>query len=345
MKALRFYGSKDLRVEDVAAPKMCGPRQVIVKVAWCGICGTDLHEYLVGPIFIPRQQILGHEFSGIIVEVGSELKDLREGDRVAIQPLLTPGDDYYSVRGLGHLSEQRAFVGIRNWAWGGMAEYALLNDYNVAKLPDSVSDEQGALIEPAAVAVYAVDNSGLKAGNTVLISGVGPIGALTVLAVSAMGASQIFVAEPNSGRRKLIESWELCSGVFDPATEDVPTRIREQTTVGVDVAIECVGNENSLDACLQSVRRQGTVVQVGLATSACKVDLQRLVIKSVTLRGSFCYPVYSWSRVIGLVAGGKLPIEKAVSSRVSLDAAVSQGFEVLTAPGTDRLKVLIQLAD
>ena len=128
MKALRFYGSKDLRVEDVAAPKTCGPRQVIVKVAWCGICGTDLHEYLAGPIFIPRQQILGHEFSGRVVEVGSELKDYREGDRVAIQPLVTPGDDFYSVRGLGHLSEQRAFVGIRNWAWGGMADYAVLND-------------------------------------------------------------------------------------------------------------------------------------------------------------------------------------------------------------------------
>jgi (R,R)-butanediol dehydrogenase / meso-butanediol dehydrogenase / diacetyl reductase len=83
MKALRFYGSKDLRVEDVAAPEICGPRQVIVKVAWCGICGTDLHEYATGPIFMPRQQILGHEFSGMVIEVGSELKDYREGDRVA----------------------------------------------------------------------------------------------------------------------------------------------------------------------------------------------------------------------------------------------------------------------
>ena len=153
MKALRFYGRRDLRVEDVAAPKMCGPRQVIVKVGWCGICGTDLHEYVTGPIFMPRLQILGHEFSGRVVEVGSELKEYREGDRVAIQPIVAPRDDYYSVRGLGHLSERKAFVGIRDWAWGGMGEYAMLNDYNVFKLPDSVSDEQGALLEPAAVAL------------------------------------------------------------------------------------------------------------------------------------------------------------------------------------------------
>jgi (R,R)-butanediol dehydrogenase/meso-butanediol dehydrogenase/diacetyl reductase len=298
----------------------------------------------MGPIFMPSQQILGHEFSGTVVEVGSELKDYREGERVAIQPLLTPGDDYYSVRGLGHLSEQSGFVGIRNWAWGGMAEYAVLNDYNVFKLPDSVSDEQGALVEPAAVTLYAVDNSGLQAGNTVLISGAGTIGALTVLTANAVGASQIFVAEPNPARRKFIESWGLCAGVFDPTTEDVSARICERTTVGVDAAIECAGNENSLAACLHSVRRHGTVVQVGLATAACNIDLQLLVMKDVTLRGSFCYPIYSWPRVIALIAAGKLPVEKTISSRVSLDAAVSDGFEVLNAPGTDRLKILVQPA-
>jgi (R,R)-butanediol dehydrogenase / meso-butanediol dehydrogenase / diacetyl reductase len=331
MKALRFYGSKDLRVEETASPKICGPRQVVVKVAWCGICGTDLHEYTAGPIFAPRQQILGHEFSGTVVEVGSELRDYRQGDRVAIQPILPPGDDYYSLRGLGHLSEQSAFVGIRNWPWGGMGEFALLNDYNVFKLPESV-------------AIYAVDNSSLQAGNTVLISGAGPIGALTVLSANAAGASQIFVSEPNPGRRKLIESWGLCTEVFDPITEDVPAQIRERTTVGVDVAIECAGNENSLAACLQAVRRQGTVVQVGLPTAACNLDLQLLVIKDLTLRGSFCYPIYSWPRVIGLIAARKLPVEKVLSSRVNLDAAVPNGFEPLSTPGTDRLKILVQPA-
>jgi (R,R)-butanediol dehydrogenase / meso-butanediol dehydrogenase / diacetyl reductase len=272
------------------------------------------------------------------------LKDYREGDRVTVQPRLTPGNDYYSVRGLSHLSEPTAFVGIRDWAWGGMGEYAVLNDYNVFHLPDSVSDEQGALVEPAAVALYAVDNSGLQAGNTVLISGAGTIGALTLLSVNAAGASQIFVAEPNPARRKFIESWALCAGVFDPITEDVPARIREQTTVGVDVAIECAGNENSLAACLHSVRRQGTIVQVGLPTAACNIDLQLLVMKDATLRGSFCYPIYSWPRVIGLIAAGKLPVEKTISSHVSLDAAVPDGFEVLTAPETDRLKILVQPA-
>jgi (R,R)-butanediol dehydrogenase / meso-butanediol dehydrogenase / diacetyl reductase len=93
----------------------------------------------------------------------------------------------------------------------------------------------------------------------------------------------------------------VCAGVFDPITEDVPAQIHERTTVGVDVAIECAGNENSLAACLHAVRRQGAVVQVGLPTVACNLDLQLLVMKDVTLRGSFCYPVYSWPCVIGLI--------------------------------------------
>jgi (R,R)-butanediol dehydrogenase / meso-butanediol dehydrogenase / diacetyl reductase len=141
-----------------------------------------------------------------------------------------------------------------------------------------------------------------------------------------------------------MESWGVCAEVFDPITEDVPAQIRERTTVGVDVAIECAGNENSLAACLQAVRRQGTVVQVGLPTVACNLDLQLLVIKDVTLRRSFCYPIYSWPRVIGLIGARKLPVERIVSSRVKLKAAVPDGFELLGIPGTDCLKVLVQPA-
>ncbi len=144
MKALQFYGTKDLRMEEVAAPKHCGSNQVVVEVVCCGICGTDLHEYVAGPIFMSNQQIMGHEFSGTVVEVGSEVVVVkcRPGDRVAIQPKVFAATDHYSIRGLGHLSEQEGFVGIDHWPWGVMAEYALLNEANLARLPDSVSDEQ-----------------------------------------------------------------------------------------------------------------------------------------------------------------------------------------------------------
>ncbi|HYZ72211.1 MAG TPA: zinc-binding dehydrogenase [Chthoniobacterales bacterium] len=350
MKALRYYGRKDLRAEDVPPPEKCAPNQAIVKISTCGVCGTDLHEYLAGPIFIPTKpdpftgasipQIIGHEFSGTIVAVGDELKDYREGDRVSIQPLIMPRNDHYSLRGLNQLAETRAAVGY-SWPWGGMSEYAMLNDYNIAKLPDSVSDEQGALVEPAAVAVHAVRAGGVQVGNTLLISGGGPIGALAVLSAAAAGAT-IFVSEPNPARRELIESWGLCTSVLDPSNEDVPRRLRELTKVGVDVAIECVGHERSLATCLRSVKRQGVVVQVGLPTTTTTIDLELLVSKAIQLRGSHCFSIYSWPEIINLIASGKLPVEKLISKSVELDRAVPDAFDVLTSHDNDCLKILVR---
>jgi threonine dehydrogenase-like Zn-dependent dehydrogenase len=131
MKALRFHGVKYLRVEEVPGPKACGAHQVLVQNSYCGICGTDLHEYLHGPIQIPQKShlfsksvlplILGYEFSGVVVETGSEVQDVRVGDRVSIQPNVIPGGDYYGRRGWSHLSDNLSVVGL-SYPWGGMAE-------------------------------------------------------------------------------------------------------------------------------------------------------------------------------------------------------------------------------
>ena len=275
MKAVRYYGRKDIRVETVKEPNGFGPDQLLVKPLWTGICGTDLHEYIAGPIVTPANphmftaatlpQILGHEFSAEVLDVGKDVTHLKRGDRISIQPLVMPMNDYYSRRGLNHLSEKMGCVGL-SWAWGGMSELAVINDYNAAKVPDSISDEEAAMIEPAAVALYAVDRGGVQAGSTVLIAGAGPIGALTILCAHAAGAAKIFVSEPNAARRKAIESWGICAGVFDPTKADVAALVKEQTedNVGVDVAIECVGNENALNTCVEAVRRRGMVVQAGL---------------------------------------------------------------------------------
>src|ERR1700752_218607 len=277
MKALRFHAIKDLRVDEGEVPKSCGPHEVLLKTSSCGICGTDLHEYLHGPIQIPQKPhpfskavlplILGHEFSGVVVETGSEVKDVRVGDRVSIQPNVIPGGDYYDRRGWSHLSDNLSVVGL-SYPWGGMAERCLVYDYNVAKLPPEVSDEQGAMIEPAAVAVNAIEHGDLRAGDTILITSGGPIGALVALTASAAGASKIFLSEPNAVRREFLKSWNVCTGIYDPINQDVPALVKGQTesSVGVDVAIECVGNEKALATCMDSVRRCGTVVQIGLPT-------------------------------------------------------------------------------
>src|SRR6476660_6583005 len=209
MKAVRYYGKEDIRVEEVVAPSGPGPQQIVVKPEVCGICGTDLHEYAAGPIVTPIHkhqftgatlpQILGHEFSAEVVEVGKDVTRIRKGDRISIQPLVMPLDDYYSRRGLNHLSPSMGCIGL-SWAWGGMGQLAVINDYNANLIQDNVTDEQGALVEPTAVALYSVDRSKVTGGSTVLVTGAGPIGALVVLICSAVGASKIFVSEPNANR-------------------------------------------------------------------------------------------------------------------------------------------------
>ena len=161
MLAARFYGATDIRLEEVDVPKIKESDDVLVEVAYCGICGTDLHEYLMGPIVTPVNphgltgatlpQTLGHEFSATVVEIGPDVRDVAPGDRVAIMPAIVCGRCYHCRRGNGHLCTSFACTGL-SAETGGLANFATVKEYQVAKLPDEVSNLAGALIEPACVA-------------------------------------------------------------------------------------------------------------------------------------------------------------------------------------------------
>jgi (R,R)-butanediol dehydrogenase/meso-butanediol dehydrogenase/diacetyl reductase len=352
VKAVRYYGRRDIRVESVDEPKEVGSNQLLVKPLWTGICGTDLHEYVAGPIVTPATphiftsatlpQILGHEFSAEVLDVGRDVTHVRRGDRISVQPLVMPMNDYYSRRGLNHLSEKMGCVGL-SWAWGGMSDLAVINDYNAAKVPDTISDEEAAMIEPTAVALYAVDRGGVQAGSTVLIAGAGPIGALTVLCAHAAGAARIFVSEPNASRRRTIESFGICAGVYDPKITDVVAGVKAQTeeNVGVDVAIECVGKEDALNTCVEAVRRRGVVVQAGLHVGKASTDPMLWALKDITIEATWCYPITMWPRIIALVESGKLPISKIIDGRIQAEDVVAKGFDLLTAASNDKLKILV----
>src|SRR5262249_22074581 len=158
-------------------------------------------------------------------------------------------------RGLNHLSPKMGCIGL-SWAWGGMGEYAIVNDYNANALPDSVNDEQGALIEPAAVALYGVERAKVGGRSTVLITEAGPIGALSAPARPALAHPNTLASEPNPTRRKQIEKLGVTTRVFDPKSENVVELLKEVTEegVGVDSAIECSGTEAGLNACCEAVR-------------------------------------------------------------------------------------------
>jgi (R,R)-butanediol dehydrogenase/meso-butanediol dehydrogenase/diacetyl reductase len=354
MKALRFHKARDLRLDEVSAPLEPLADQVVLKILQCGICGTDLHEYVAGPIILPLNPhpvngakipiILGHEFSASVSSVGPAVTTVKPGDRVAILPHLMKAGDYYVRRNLGQFSATTGLVGL-TWHWGGMGEFAAVPEQNVVKLPDAVSDEQGALLEPSAVAVNAIDAAGVVVGSTVLITGAGPIGALTALAARAAGASKIFVYEPNAGRRARLAQFEGVS-VYGGSPVDLLKTIQEETDcrVGVDASIECAGHQGAFDICVEATRRTGTIAQVGLFVDRPKVDMFKICEKGLNLVGCWGNDITLGPRLVAMIASGRFPVEKIITGRVSLEDAVSDGFETLTRKDNDHLKILIKVA-
>jgi (R,R)-butanediol dehydrogenase / meso-butanediol dehydrogenase / diacetyl reductase len=349
VRALRFHAARDLRIEDVEEPGDPGTGDVVVRVATCGICGTDLHEFVAGPIVTPVEphpltgaqnpQILGHEFAGDVVAVGDGVTRVSVGDRVAIMPLAYCGECAYCRRGLQHLCATMGCVGLSH-AWGGMAELATVAEYQVVRLPDSVDYRQGALIEPTAVAAYGVERGGVAPGDSVLVTGAGPIGALAALCAHSAGASAIYVSEPNPARRARAEALGVAT-VVDPTAVDLPAYLHDETDgLGVDVAIECSGHPHGFDGAVRSLRRRGTLAQTGLFVGEATVEPMLWSLNDLTIVGTWCYWVYDFDRVAAQIGAGTLPVERVVTSNVSLDGA-PEAFERLASGAADEIKVLV----
>lgn len=350
MRAAVFHAARDVRVEDVPEPSGLGDREVLLRPTWCGVCGTDLHEFAQGPIVIPAEphplngsvlpQILGHEFSAEVIETGADVTKVSAGDRVSIMPLLVCGRCAYCVRGMNHLCISMACTGLSS-PWGGIAELAIVSDYQVTPLPDAVSDVQGALIEPTAVAAYGVDRAGVAPGETLLITGSGPIGALASLYAVANGV-RVIVAEPNPNRAEFARSLDV-GDVLDPTDGDPVERIRDMTdSLGVNGCVECSGNERALNTCIDATRKAGTVVQTGLHTKPAAIDPMQVALKDLTISGTWCYPIYDWPRIIGLISSGRCPVERVVTANIDADDVVPGAFEPLLDPQGREMKVMVR---
>jgi (R,R)-butanediol dehydrogenase / meso-butanediol dehydrogenase / diacetyl reductase len=349
VRALRFHAARDLRIEEVTEPSAPGVSEVVVRIASCGICGTDLHEYMAGPIVTPVEphpltgaqnpQILGHEFAGDVVAVGAGVTRVREGDRVAIMPLAYCGHCAYCRRGLQHLCATMGCVGLSH-PWGGMAELATVAEYQIVRLPPEVTYRQGALIEPTAVAAYGVERAGVGPGDRVLVTGAGPIGALAALCARSAGASSVVVSEPNPARRARAEALEAAT-VVDPTAVDVPELLREQSDgLGFDVAIECSGHPNGFATAIRSLRRRGTLAQTGLFVGEASVEPMLWSLNDLTIVGTWCYWVYDFERIAAQIAAGDLPVERVITSNVTLDDA-PDAFASLASGTADEIKVLV----
>ncbi|HEX5191986.1 MAG TPA: alcohol dehydrogenase catalytic domain-containing protein [Solirubrobacteraceae bacterium] len=315
-----------------------------------GICGTDVHEYADGPLRTTVEphpvtggrvpQILGHEFAGTVVEVGPDVESLSPGQRVSVMPLQGCGKCAVCRAGSEQLCDLRAAVGLRH-PWGGMAELALVQERQACPMPDSLSWEQGAMIEPAAVSWAAVQTGGVAPGQSVLVTGFGPIGALAALAAGGAGGD-VLVAEPNPARASRAQ--ELGLAVVDPRSGTLAELTTATFAGGVDVAIECSGVEAAIQSAMASLRPSGVVVQTGVPASPPTLDLRSLMLRGLSIVASVGYPLSCWPTVMDEVASGRYPVQRILSGEVALDDGLTGVFERLLDPAGDALKVVIDVS-
>ncbi len=347
MRAAVWHKARDLRVEDVPVPELRDPHDVRVKVAACGICGSDLHEYAAGPIFIPVEAphpisgdrapiVMGHEFAGEVVEVGPKVTRVKPGDRVAIEPILSPNREGAYLMERYNLSPLLGFHGLSGGG-GGFSQFTVVGEHMLHRMPDDLSWEQGALVEPAAVALHAVRQSGLKAGDTAAVFGTGPIGLMVIEALKAAGAAAIHAVETSAVRRGKAES--LGAAAHDPADGDVVEAIAATSGGGVDVAFEVTGVPSVLSQCIAATHPGGEIVIVSIWESTASFQPNTLVIKERTMRGIIAYR-HVYPAVMALMQRGYFRAEDLVTDRIALDDVVAKGFEKLLADKS-QVKIMV----
>lgn len=350
MKAARWYSPRDIRVEDIPEP-VVKDNTVKVKVKWCGICGSDLHEYLAGPIFIPKDAphpitgekapvVMGHEFSGEVVEVGKDVTNVKPGDRVVVEPLVVCGECSACKEGKVNLCSSLGFHGLAGGG-GGFSEYTTFPAKFVHKIPDSLSYEKAALVEPMSVAYHSLEVGHFQAGQTAVVTGAGPIGLATIECLKAMGALKIIVIQ----RKSIRQEYAMASGadvVLDPNVDDVVAKIREMTNgIGADIAFETTGSQQCFDLALEAIHYSGYFVITSIWEKPVTMDLNSLVLTEKNIVGSICY-CNDFPKVIDLMANGKIPAKGYITKKISLDDIVKEGFGTLTGPDKkSQVKIIV----
>ena len=348
MRAVRYYGRGDVRLEQVDEPE---PRagEVLVAVAYNGLCGSDLHEYVHGPTAISETPhpltgqslpcTLGHEFSGHVARVGEGVDDLAVGALVAIEPIETCGTCPRCRSNRRHLCRKIAFHGY-NRDGGGLAERTVVARSMVHVLPAGLDALHGALVEPMAVARRAVRRAQVHEGDLVAVHGAGPIGLGALLALRDLGATVVAV-DPSSERRRAAQVLGAVV-VLDPAVDDVGASIRDLTGgLGAAASIDAAGVPASFAALLRSTRPDGIGVLVAHHAHPLALRSGNLIFNELVLTGSSVYDADDIAWVIEAMGRGVYPLD-GWTTTIDLDRVVEDGFEALREQRVNKVLVRLQ---
>ncbi|MBG9586093.1 2,3-butanediol dehydrogenase [Cytobacillus firmus] len=348
MKAALWYDTKDIRVETIPEPSL-EKDQVKIKVSYCGICGSDLHEYLAGPIFIPVEEphpiskdkapiVMGHEFAGVVAAVGEDVTGIEVGDRVCVEPIYSCGSCHSCRKGHYNVCEQLGFIGLSG-GLGGFSEYSVVPAKMIHKIPDNMTWEQAALVEPAAVAVHAVRQSDMKIGDSVAVIGTGPIGLLVIQAAKAAGASKIVAVEVSPERRDFAKQ-AGADLVIDPFERDPIQAVKEFTDgLGVDVAFEVAGIEAAIHTAIESTKPEGNVVNISIWEKPASIPINQFILTERKMTSIIAYRNI-FPQVIQLLANGQMKATELITKKIPLGQIVTEGFEALTK-NKNQIKILV----
>jgi len=342
MKALVLKAYRELEIQDVPAPRP-GPKDVVVRVKACGICGSDVHgmDGSTGRRIPPV--VMGHEAAGVIEEVGGEVAGFAKGERVTFDSMIYNPESYFSRRGLMNLCDDRRVLGVSCEDYrqdGAFAELVKVPQHILYRIPERMTFEQAALVEPVSVTLHALKLTPLQPGDSAVVFGAGLIG-LAMLQVLRQVPLRSLVAVDVVDERLALAKELGAQQVLNSSRDDVPAAVRGLTDGrGADAAFECVGVDAAVRNAVASVRKGGCVTLVGNLAPEVKLPLQSVVTRQIRLQGS-CASAGEYPECLELIASGKVKVDRFISAVAPLDEGASW-FDRLYKKEPGLLKVVLR---
>lgn len=337
MRCVKLKGVKKFEIGEIDVPVSDG-NNVIIDVKKCGICGSDIHYWDAGE---PVGLVMGHEYCGVVSDIGSR-EDLKVGDRVTALPIspcghcsaCLTGNPQYCPDTWSHAT------GLSLTNPGALAPKMAIRPDMVLKVPDSVSDEEVAMVEPSAVGLHAVHLANIKVGEKVLVIGGGIIGLVTAMFAKMEGASYVALSETNNARGDKSVRLGVVDEWYDAKDTKMLEKMSLKTNGGFDVVLDCCGNSPAVSSALMAVRPGGRVILVGVSLGTVTIPTVVAVMRELTIQGSIAYTKEEFQTCIDLMAGKKIEVLKFVDDIVGLDG-VQKAYERLTSGDDDAVKILV----
>ncbi|MFP3668779.1 alcohol dehydrogenase catalytic domain-containing protein [Priestia sp. SIMBA_032] len=327
-----------VRVKEFETPSI-GREEVLIKVVVAGICGSDVHAYHGTHPFRRAPMILGHEVAGEVVSIGSEVKKIKVGDRVTVEPQKNCGTCSYCRNGEYNLCKTKIMAGVGGWL-GTFAEYFVAPEQRVYTLPSSISYDIGVLAEPLAVGVHAARIGNVQEHEKAIVLGTGPIGILSAVAMQSMGVENVFCTDINDFRLKTANS--LGIKTINVEKESIETKTYSYAPDGFDIAIVSVTSPAVINQALQLVRRGGRVIIVSVFTSDIPLNMGAIQANEIEIKGSNVYTSEDFNQSLRILTERAQDLEHIVTHHMKL-SEINEAMQELNNSKNQALKIIIDL--